>query len=234
MPLIRREPPLGTQTASPEQETKPAPAVRAASTPNVKFSFRDRMERFFSQLSTRNKFWHRVCSLVWLPYAFKSGIQMKRVDAKTFTAVLPYRRFNRNWYNAMAGASLLGNAEIAGGMYVFGECGVDYTVVCKHLEYSFLRPCYGPALYRISPREDLDTLLSAGSEFNLTIDMDIVQAITGPGSKKEHRKRGRKKQKPAARPEKERRIGRCTATFHVTPKKHHKAKRGTITGQKRG
>ena len=34
---------------------------------------------------------------------------------------------------------------------------------------------------------------------------------------------------PDAKPAKPKRVGRCTATFHVTPKSHHKAKklRGT-------
>src|SRR5207237_8699839 len=93
-------------------------------------SFVDRVEAYISRLSTRNNFWHRVCSLIWLPYAFRSGIKMKRIDAKTFLAVLPFRRFNRNWYNAMAGAALLANSEVAGGMYVFNVCGGDFTVVC--------------------------------------------------------------------------------------------------------
>lgn len=164
------------------------------------------MEAYISELSTRNNFWHRVCSLIWLPFAFRSGIKMKRLDPNTFTAVLPFRRFNRNWYNAMAGAALLGNSEIAGGMYVFGVCGGDYTVVCKHLEYRFLRPCFGPAVYKITPRENIHELLAHKGEFNITIDLDINQAITKLG-------------------EKEKRVGRCTATFHVTPKLHHKSKR---------
>ena len=168
-------------------------------------SLMDRLDAFVSRLSTRSNFWHRVCALIWLPYAFHSGIRMKRLDAKTFQAVLPFRRFNRNWYNAMAGAALLGNSEIAGGTYVFGICGGDYTVVCKQLEYKFLRPCLGPAVYRISPREDIEGLVKAGGEFNTTVEMDIVQAITTPGSK-------------------ERRVGRAVATFHVTPKKHQKNK----------
>ncbi|MBK7405728.1 MAG: hypothetical protein IPJ41_14195 [Phycisphaerales bacterium] len=165
----------------------------------------ERAEAFVSRLSTRNNFWHRVCSMIWLPYAFHSGIKMKRLDAKTFQAVLPFRRFNRNWYNAMAGAALLGNSEIAGGSYVFGICGGDYTVVCKHLEYQFLRPCLGPAVYRITPRDDIEALVQSGEEFNTTIDMEIVQAITKPGSK-------------------ERRVGRCQATFHVTPKSQQRSK----------
>jgi acyl-coenzyme A thioesterase PaaI-like protein len=174
--------------------------------PHRKRTFSERVEAYVSKLSTKNNFWHRVCSLIWLPFAFRSGIKMKRLDQNSFTAVLPFRRFNRNWYNAMAGAALLGNSEIAGGMYVFGICGGDYTVVCKHLEYKFLRPCFGPAVYRITPRENIQELLAHKGEFNITIDLDINQAITKLG-------------------EKEKRVGRCTATFHVTPKLHHKSKR---------
>ena len=48
----------------------------------------DRVDTYASKLSTRNNFWHRLASLFWLPYAFKSGIRMKRVDRKTFSAVL--------------------------------------------------------------------------------------------------------------------------------------------------
>lgn len=164
-----------------------------------------RLEAFVSRLSTRNTFWHRVCSLIWLPYAFHSGIKMKRLDGQTFQAVLPFRRFNRNWYNAMAGAALLGNSEIAGGTYVFGFCGSDYTVVCKHLEYKFLRPCLGPAVYRIKPRDDIEAQVATGAEFNAVLEMEIYQAITKPGAK-------------------ERRVGRCTATFHITPKTQQRSK----------
>ncbi len=171
----------------------------------------DRIEAFLSRLSTRNNFWHRVCSLIWLPFAFRSGIKMKRVDGNTFQAVLPFRRFNRNWYNAMAGAALLGNSEIAGGMYVFGVCGGDYTVVCKELTYRFLRPCFGPALYRITPRDDIQAHLAHRGEFNITVDLDIVQMIGKAG-------------KLGSTPDRERRVGRCSATFHVTPKTHHKNK----------
>ena len=88
----------------------------------TKKSLGKRIEAYLSRLSTKNNFWHRVCSLIWLPFAFRSGISLRRIDAKSFTAVLPYRRFNRNWYNAMAGAALLGNSEVAAGMYLFAEC----------------------------------------------------------------------------------------------------------------
>lgn len=179
--------------------------IRAGEAVAAKRTLLDRIEAFVSRLSTRNNFWHRVCSLIWLPYAFRSGIVMRRLDDQTFQAVLPFRKFNRNWYNAMAGAALLGNSEIAGGMYVFGICGGDYTVVCKKLEYRFLRPCLGPAVYKIRPRDDTAELLESGKEFDIEIQMDIYQAITKPGDK-------------------ERRVGRSVAVFHATPKLHQRSR----------
>jgi hypothetical protein len=157
-----------------------------------------RAERFISRLSTRNNFWHKVCSLIWLPYAFRSGIAMKRIDSRRFTAVLPFKRINRNWYNAMAGAALLGNSEVAAGMYLFSEIGSDYLVVCKEMRYQFLRPCLGPAVYHIVDSQDLSRKLETGEEFNIDFELDISQQL---------RKKGR-----------ERRVGRCCITFHCTPK----------------
>ena len=110
-------------------------------------SWVDRAEAFLSRLSTRDNFWHRIFSLLFLPLAFWSGIRMRRhgdlvteEEGGSFTAILPFKKFNKNWYNAMAGASLLANTEIAGGMYVFGEAGGDYTVVCKNLNYTSCAP----------------------------------------------------------------------------------------------
>jgi len=166
-------------------------------------------EARISVLSTRNNFWHRVVTMIFLPLAFRSGIKFHKGDESTFSAVLPFKKFNRNWYNAMAGGALLGNAEVAGGMYVFGVVGKDYTVVCKHLEYTFRRPCLGPAVYRIEPRENIEELMATQPEFNITIDMKIVQMVT-------------KKQ------DRERRVGNCVATFHVAPKaalRRHNQKR---------
>ena len=160
--------------------------------------FMYRVEAFISQLSTKNNFWHRVCSLIWLPYAFRSGIAMKRLDSKRFTAVLPFKRINRNWYNAMAGAALLGNSEVAAGMYLFAKCGSDFIVVCKEMKYKFLRPCRGPAVYEIVETEDLQQRLDAGTEFNIDLELAIRQQL---------KKRG-----------KEVRVGRCVITFHCTPK----------------
>ena len=165
----------------------------------------DRAEAFVSRLSTRDNFWRSVCSLIWLPLAFFSGLKMKQLDRDTFAAYLPFRRFNRNWYRAMAGGALLANSEIAGGAYVFGICGGDYTVVCKNLNYTFLRPCYGPAVYRMKAREDVHGLVKSGNEFNVTLDLHILQQAARIG-------------------EKDKRVGRCEATFHITPKVQHKIK----------
>ncbi len=165
----------------------------------------DRIEAFVSRLSVRDNFWHSICSLLWLPLAFFSGIQMKEIDPQTFAAYLPFRRFNRNWYRAMAGGALLANSEIAGGMYIFGVVGGDYTVVCKELNYKFLRPCFGPAVYRMKSREQVAELVAKGTEFNITLDLEISQQGFRPG-------------------ERDRRVGQCVATFHVTPKRQHKRK----------
>jgi hypothetical protein len=170
-------------------------------------SFVDKVEAFISRLTSTSPFWHRVASLVWLPYAFRSGIRIKQTDDTTFTAVLPFRKFNRNWYNAMAGASLLANSEIAGGMYLYGHCGGDYTVVCKQLTYKFLRPCFGPAIYRVTPKHDLAALIATADEFNFDLELDIVQQIPTRGLGREVR------------------VGKCLCTFHITPKVLHEARK---------
>ncbi|MFA9478173.1 PaaI family thioesterase [Phycisphaerales bacterium AB-hyl4] len=209
-------------TAAPESADHPAPEPDDANTPpqTARRASRDeeqpthgfwarfahRLEARISALSTRNNFWHRICSWIWLPLAYRSGIKFAAGDESTFSAILPFRKFNKNWYNAMAGGALLGNAEVAGGMYVFKKCGTDYTVVCKHLEYTFRRPCHGPAVYRVEPRENIEEFVATGDEFNITVDMTIVQMVRKPD-------------------ERERRVGHCTATFHVTPKTRHRLRK---------
>ncbi len=188
-------------------EAREEPRPIASRIPSGRLSrLYDRIEAFISRLSVRDNFWYRICSLIWLPYAFFSGIKITAMSADTYAAVLPFRRFNRNWYRAMAGGALLANSEIAGGMYVFGICGGDYTVVCKHLEYTFMRPCFGPAVYRMTPRENIQQMLETGQEFNVTLDLEILQQVSTIG-------------------EKDKRVGRCEATFHVTPKIQHKLKK---------
>ncbi|MEM1166559.1 MAG: hypothetical protein AAGI30_09760 [Planctomycetota bacterium] len=208
----------GTATAEPievheadlataeSQARSVRPRHRSPRPPRDK-TFVQRLESFISRLSTRNNFWHRVCSMIWLPYAFRSGIRMLNKDSaagEPFEAMLPFRPFNKNWYNAMAGASLLGSAEVAGGMAIFKTVGGDYRVVCKELTYRFLRPCFGPAVYRVEPEEPIEPLVDGGGEFNIRCKINIFQGLTTPG-------------------EREKRVGRCFVTFHVSPKEQHRA-----------
>jgi hypothetical protein len=173
----------------------PASSAIAATPPRR--SLARRFESFVGRLSVRNDFWHKVCSLIWLPYAFRSGISLRRVDAETFTAVLPFRRINRNWYNAMAGAALLGNCEVAGGMYLFAKCGPDYMVVCKRMDYRFRRPCLGPAVYRVLRSEEIAERVAANEAFNVTLEMEVRQSLRRKG--------------------KEPKVGECSITFHCMP-----------------
>ena len=191
-----------TTDAAPTPAVPPTNAERPAPPPHGWF---DKVEAFISRLSTRDNFWHSICSFIWLPLAFFSGIRTKQIGEDRYQAILPFRKFNKNWYNAMAGGALLGNAEIAGGMYVFGIVGSDYTVVCKNLNYTFLRPCLGPAVYHMHSRENLREKIATKAEFNCTLDMDIMQ-------------------QPIGKKDRERRVGRCEVTFHITPKLHHKMK----------
>lgn len=83
------------QVPSFPAEPLAAPNVAPAGPRKRRPLFR-RFEAFVSRLSTRNNFWHKVCSLIWLPYAFRSGISMKRLGTNRFRAVLPFKRINRN------------------------------------------------------------------------------------------------------------------------------------------
>ena len=170
--------------------------------PNNRLSLWERIEAYASKLSTKNNFWHKVCSLIWLPFAFRSGISMRRISPDSFSAILPFKRSNRNFYNAMAGAALLGNSEVAAGMFLFKQCGSDYAVVCKKMSYKFLRPCYGPAIYNVKNADqvtiELNEQMQTREEFNIEFTMEITQII-------------QKKSK-------ELRVGKCDITFHCTPK----------------
>ena len=191
-----------TKTTPPP--TEPTTVTSPDKKPEIeeKLTFWERTEAYITRLSTKNNFWHRVCSLIWLPFAFRSGISMRRISRDRFSAVLPFKRSNRNFYNAMAGASLLGNSEGAAGMVLFKHCGSDYAVVCKNMTYKFLRPCYGPAIYNVRDAEqvgaELNNQMSTRKEFNIEFIMDITQTL---------HKRGH-----------EVRVGRCEITFHCTPK----------------
>jgi hypothetical protein len=199
---------LDTVPLNPDQPQPPVPATGAPRTAAARRPMRpptrlERLEAWASRLSIKNNFFHKIFSLVWLPYAARSGIKMyqkkKDLAAERFAAILPFRRFNRNFYDAMAGAALLGNSEVAAGMYLFSVCGGDYTVVCKEMKYRFLRPCLGPAVYRVVKSQDVEEKVAAGGEFNVSLEMEIYQQqIVKKGE--------------------EILVGRCDITFHCTPK----------------
>lgn len=165
----------------------------------VRLKGRARFEAWLETLVSRNRFCHKILSRIYLPLAFHSGLRMKEVDSNTYTYILPFRRFNKNWYKAMAGAALVANSEISAGLYLMREIKGRWTVVCRHMSYRFLRPCFGPAIYRITPVQDLAAMMSAGAEFNVDLVIDIIQQAA------QHRARQPK-------------VGRCNITFHVTPK----------------
>ncbi len=161
----------------------------------------ERLEATITRLSTRNNFWHRVCSFIWFPLVFRSGIKIRHVGADEYMAILPFKRGNRNFYNAMAGAALLGNSEVAAGVFLFNNCGSEYEVVCRKFSYKFLRPCYGPAVYKVKNaqelREQLRSKIASAGEFNITVEMKIAQQQNS----------GRHL-----------RIGKSELSFHCTPK----------------
>jgi hypothetical protein len=184
----------------PDPPLAPVPAARRPVRPPTRL---ERLEAWLSRLSIKNNFFHKLFSLVWLPYAARSGIKMYSrktgLSAERFAAILPFRRFNRNFYDAMAGAALLGNSEVAAGMYLFSICGGDYTVVCKEMKYRFLRPCLGPAVYRVVKSQEVEEKVAAGGEFNVALELEIYQQqIVKKGE--------------------EILVGRCDITFHCTPK----------------
>ncbi|MEM9416549.1 MAG: hypothetical protein AAGA29_13900 [Planctomycetota bacterium] len=166
-------------------------------------------ENWLTLKSTESNRWHRFLAWVFLPLAYRSGIKLGRQVGDGYEAVVPFTTFNKNWYNAMAGAALLANSEVAGGMYIFNKVGPDYTVVCKELHYKFRLPCLGPAIYRVKPVDDIEELKKHKLEFNVTVDMHVVQAV--------HHK-----------DQKERKVGKATATFHVAPKAKLRARQAQV------
>ena len=73
----------------------------------------------------------------------------------------------------------------------------------------------------MTPLEDINELVATGKEFNIAIRMDVVQVLAPISGKKI----AAQDEKEAIKYARAKRVGRCTATFHVTPKAHHKAKK---------
>jgi len=162
----------------------------------------ERLEASITRLSTRNNFWHRVCSFIWFPIVFRSGIKIRNVGSDQYVATLPFKRGNRNFYKAMSGAALLGNSEVAAGVFLFDNCGSEYEVVCRKFSYKFLRPCYGDANYTVKNTEavtaQLQSKIASAKEFNITVEMMITQYSEQKGRAL--------------------RIGKSELSFHCTPK----------------
>ncbi|MEM1353966.1 MAG: hypothetical protein AAGH88_03690 [Planctomycetota bacterium] len=168
-----------------------------------------RFETWLTRKSNESNGWHRLLAKLFLPLAYRSGIKLGQQTDDGYEAVVPFTSFNKNWYNAMAGAALLANSEVAGGMYIFNQVGPDYTVVCKELQYKFRLPCLGPAIYRVKPVDDIEELKRHKLEFNVTVEMQVVQAVRH-------------------KDQKERKVGKATATFHVAPKAKLRARQALV------
>ncbi len=163
----------------------------------------ERLEAQITKLSSRSNFWHRVCSFIWFPLVFRSGISVRHLGSDEYVATLPFKRGNRNFYKAMAGAALLGNSEVAAGVFLFNICGSEYEVVCRKFSYKFLRPCYGAASYTVKNaeevRNELRRKIASAAEFNVTVEMQITQET-------------------ATKNARALRIGKSELSFHCTPK----------------
>lgn len=191
----------GDRKASSDEDPATATAGAESEKSPEKLRGWPRFEAWIERLAHKYSFIRKITSRLYLPIAFHSGLTMKKLDPKTFSYVLPFRRFNRNFYDAMAGAALVANSEIAAGMFLFGELGGNWTIVCKNINYRFLRPCLGPAIYNVDPLEDVTQLMASGKEFNIDLELEIQQQVSGRNSHP--------------------RVGRCEVTFHCAPKGPH-------------
>ena len=109
----------------------------------------------------RDNFWNSICSLIWLPLAFFSGIRMKEMDPQTFVAARCCRS---------AASTATGTAR-----WPAGPAGQQRDrrrhVRLRHLRRRLHRrlqaselhvpaPCFGPAVYRMTPRENIKPLIA--------------------------------------------------------------------------
>lgn len=154
------------------------------------------IEAKFSKLCFESNFWYKILTTIYLPLAAKSDMKLGEWKGDVYETVLPFKKFNKNWYNAMAGAAILANTEIAGGMAIFKLVGEKYTVVCKELSYKFRLPCQSEATYRVKIIDDIHSLMKTKPEFNLRMEIDVLAEMKN----------------------KMRKIGTSTITFHVAAK----------------
>lgn len=161
----------------------------------------DWLDKRMTRLAIFNPFWRRFLSFFWMPFAYQSGLHFVRTKGDVLHAKLPYRRPNRNWYGDMAGAALLGNAELAAGMALFEDCGDDCVIVCRRMNLEFLASCTGPALYVTRTVTDIQQKIAAGRPFECDVEMELFQCEKGT-SRPSHKK-----------------VGKCTMSFSVTQKR---------------
>jgi len=158
--------------------------------------FYRRVEQKLSKLCFENNFFYKILTSIYLPLASKAGMKLGKQVGEVYETVLPFKRFNKNWYDAMAGAAILANTEIAGGMAIFQLVGEKYTVVCKELSYKFRLPCQSDATYRVKILDDIHKLMKTKPEFNLRMEIDVLAEMRN----------------------KMRKIGSSSVTFHIAAK----------------
>ena len=191
---------------APREEHVPAepghgkPAIRSRPSRSSQFAAAGRLEgwlnRVLLQWSRKSIFWYRFGLLLKLPLGFHSGIREVENGQADLAMLLPFRRFNRNWYGAVAGGSLLANVEIAAGTYLLQKYGSRAVIVCKEVSYKFLRPCFTHVVYYIRRQPEAELLKPEAEEFNVTLAVTIAEWSPRDGKRK-------------------RRIGKCTIAFHV-------------------
>lgn len=162
----------------------------------------DYCERRLTQMAIFNPFWRRILSFFWMPFAYHSGIRLVARQGEALNVFLPYRRPNRNWYGDMAGAALLGNAEIAAGLILFERCGADCIIVCRKMSFEFRSSCTGAALYVVRATTDIGDKIAAGRPFECAMEMDVFQCESGTAQASKKR------------------VGHCKMSFSVTQKNY--------------
>jgi len=162
----------------------------------------DYLDKRITELAIFNPYWRRFLSFFWMPFAYHSGIRLVRRKGDALNVLLPFRRPNRNWYGDMAGAAILGNAELAAGMILFEHCGAECIIVCKKMDFQFHANCTGPALYVSRAKTDIEDKLASGRPFECSMEMDVFQAEKGTSE-------------PSRK-----RVGSCDMSFSVTQKSY--------------
>ena len=202
--------PIYRHLDAPEQPASAAahdPVSAGIRTPDQPSWF-DKLEAFISRLSVRDNFWNSVCSLIWLPLAFFSGIRMKELERRLLRrpgdpAVPPIQPqlVPRDGRRGAAGQ----------------QRNRRRGVRLRHLRRRLHRRLQEPELHVPPP------LLRPGR-----LPHDAARGRQGARRRRrgvQHHASTWKSASRASSGERDRRVGKCEATFHVTPKVHHKRKK---------